>query len=164
MATNRPNRQSQVSILQLGELRARVDRIRRDVEEAVESLGKRAVHSLPPRGRRQVDEVLDRISTVRGDVNKTVDGWRSDLEKRYRVVRGTVDKRVSTIRRQTRSRSRRIVTLVEKRTRRYIDLVVRQLRLPMRSDIEAVKRRLGALERRVEDIEKNGKAGRKAAA
>jgi len=164
MATSRPNKHTQASVLQLGELRARVDRLRREMEDAVESIGKRAVERLPVRGRRQVDEVLDRISTVRGDVNKTVDAWRLDLEKRFRVVRGTVDKRVSTLRKETRSRSRRLVAMMEKRSRRYIDLMVRQLRLPMRADIDAVKRRLGALERRIEDLEKNGKASRRAAA
>ena len=162
MAGSKSAKQSNAFVPQFGDLRARVDQLRQDVEEAVESLGKRAVNSLPESGRKQVDEVLDRISAVRGDVNKAVESWRTDLEKRFKVVRGTVDKRVSTLRRETESRSKKVVTTFEKQARRYVERAFKQLRLPVRSDVDALKRRLTTLERRIEDLEKGSK--RKAAA
>jgi polyhydroxyalkanoate synthesis regulator phasin len=162
--TSKTSKQTQASVLQIGELRARVDQLRRDVEDAVESIGKRAVDSLPPSGRKQVDDVLGRINSVRGDVNKAVDAWRSDLEHRFKVVRGTVDKRVSTIRKRTESGSKKLVGGVEKRTRKYTERFFKQLRLPVRGDVDALKRRLTQLERRIEDLEKSAKSSRKAAA
>jgi len=162
MAGSKSAKQSQAFVPQLGDLMARVEQLRHDVEGVVESLGKRAVNSLPASGRKQVDEVLDRISSVRGDVNKAVGSWRNDLEKRFKVVRGTVDKRVSSLRKGTESRSKKAITSVEKQARKYVERAFKQLRLPVRSDVDALKRRLTTLERRIEDLEKVGK--RKAAA
>jgi BMFP domain-containing protein YqiC len=162
MAGSKSAKQSQAFVPQLGDLMARVEQLRHDVEGAVESLGKRAVNSLPASGRKQVDEVLDRISSVRGDVNKAVGSWRTDLEKRFKVVRGTVDKRVSSLRKETESRSKKAISGAEKQARKYVERVFKQLRLPIRSDVDSLKRRLTTLERRIEDLEKGGK--RKAAA
>jgi len=150
-------KQGPTSALALDDLRARVDRLRRDVEDAVETLGKRAVEILPDGRRKQVDDVLDRISAVRGDVNKAVDSWRSDIEKRFKVVRGTVDKRVTTLRKETENRSKRLAGSVEKQTRRYVSLLFKRLHLPVRNDIDALKRRIGGLERRLEQLEKSAK-------
>ena len=94
------------------------------------------------------------LNSVRGDVNKAVDAWRSDIEKRFKVVRGTVDKRVTTLRKETQSRGRRLVDSLEKETRRYVERAFKQLKLPVRGDLEALKRRVSALERRLEEIEK----------
>jgi BMFP domain-containing protein YqiC len=153
MTVTKTSKRGQATVLPLNDLRARVDQIRKDVEGAVETIGKRAVDILPDSQRKQVDGVLDRISSVRGDVNKAVEGWRSDVEKRFKVVRGTVDKRVNTLRKETQSRSKQLITSVERETRRYVERVFKQLKLPVRGDVDALKRRLTTLERRIEVLE-----------
>jgi len=155
MANARASKKTQASVLPLKEIRQRVDRIRKDVEGAVETIGKRAVDILPREQRKQVDGVLDRINTVRGDVNKAVESWRADLEKSFKVVRGTVDKRIVTLRKETESRSQSLIGTVEKETRKYVERVFKQFKLPVRSDVDGLRRRLNALERRVEDLEKS---------
>ena len=153
MATTRVKKQAPASVVSIDELRARVERLRHEVEDAVETIGKRAVGVLPEGQRKQVDEVVGRLNAVRGDVNKTVDTWRSDLEKRFKVLRGTVDKRVSSVRKQTQTRSKKIVSGVEKDVRKYVAQVFKRLQIPVRTDLELVKRRLTAIERRLTEIE-----------
>lgn len=156
MTNARTSRKSQtVSALPLKDIRQRVERIRKDVEGAVETIGKRAVDILPRQQRKQVDEVLDRINSVRGDVNKAVESWRTDLEKSFKVVRGTVDKRITILRKETQSRGQNVLGTVEKETRRYVERVFKQLKLPVRGDVDALKRRLNTLERRVDELEKS---------
>jgi polyhydroxyalkanoate synthesis regulator phasin len=46
------------------------------------------------------------------------------------------------------------VSGIEKEARKYVATVLKRLQVPVRSDLEAIKRRLGALERRLTDIEK----------
>ena len=99
--------------------------------------------------------MFDRITSVGHDVNKTVGGWRADLEKQFRVLRGTVDKRVTNIRKQTESRSRTLFASVEEDVRKYVDGVFKRFQLPVHSDIEGIKRRLGAIERRLAHLEKH---------
>ena len=149
----RKTRKSKVTSIR--QVRSRVGKIRQDVEEVVGSLRKRAVRALPPDQRKQVDEVFDRLTSVGQDVNKTVGGWRADLEKQFRVLRGTVDKRVTTIRKQTESRSRNILASVEEDVRKYVDTVFKRFQLPVHSDIEGIKRRLGTIERRLAALEKH---------
>lgn len=155
MPNARASKKTQPSALPLREIRQRVDRIRKDVEGAVETIGKRAVDILPNQQRKQVDEVLDRINSVRGDVNKAVESWRSDLEKSFKVVRGTVDKRISSLRKETQSRSQSLVGTVEKETRKYVERVFKQFKLPVRSDLDTLRRRLNGLERRIDELEKS---------
>jgi ABC-type transporter Mla subunit MlaD len=149
----RKTRKSTAKVTSIHEVRSRVGKIRQDVEEVVDNLRKRAVRALPAGQRKQVDEVFDRISSVGHDVNKTVGGWRADLEKQFRTLRGTVDKRVTTIRKQTESRSRTLLTSVEEDVRKYVDGVFKRFQLPVHSDIEGIKRRLGAIERRLASLE-----------
>jgi polyhydroxyalkanoate synthesis regulator phasin len=153
MATTKASKRGQASILPLGDLRARVDQLRKEVE----SIGKRAAEILPKEQRKQVDGVIDRITSVRDDVNKAVETWRTDFERRFKVVRGTVDKRVTTLRKQTQSNGKRLLDGVEKETRRYIERMFKQLKLPVRGDLDALKRRVAALERRLEELEKSDK-------
>jgi len=158
-ATRTKSRKKQAAgPLSIDDLLKRADRIRKDVEQTVESLGKRAVGFLPASQQKQVDEVLDRLSEVRGGVNKTVDSWRADLQKQFKVVRGTVDKRVTKLRKQTETRSRKAVSGIEKEARKYTTRAFRRLQIPVRSDLESIKRRLTALERRLTAIEKHDKA------
>jgi archaellum component FlaC len=142
-------------VTSIHQVRTRVGKIREDVEEVVGNLRKRAVRALPAGQRKQVDEVFDRITSVGHDVNKTVGGWRADLEKQFRMLRGTVDKRVTTIRKQTESRSRTLLATVEEDVRKYVDGVFKRFQLPVHSDIEGIKRRLGTIERRLAALEKH---------
>jgi polyhydroxyalkanoate synthesis regulator phasin len=143
--------------LSLDDLRKRADRVRKDLEDTVESLGKRAAGFLPASQRKQVDEVLDRLSEVRGDLNKTVEAWRKDFDKQFKVMRGTVDKRVTKLRKQTEKRGQKAISEIEKEARKYTARAFKRLQIPVRSDIESIKRRLTALERRLTAIEKHDK-------
>jgi len=151
---NRKSRKAGARTASITDIRSRVDRIRQDVEEAVDTLRKRAVGALPVPQRKQVDEVFDRLTSVSHDVNKTVGDWRADLEKRFRLIRGTVDKRVNTLRNRTRTQGRTLVTGFEGDVRKYIDGIFRRLQLPVHGDIEAIKRRLALIERRLAAIAK----------
>lgn len=155
-ATSKAKKQTSASIISLDDLRARAEQIRQDVEEAAATIGKRAADYLPETQRKQVDEVIDRLSEVRDDLNETVESWRSDVEKQFKVIRGTVDKRVTTIRKQTETRSKKAVTGFEKEARKYTSRVFKRLQIPVRSDLDNVKRRLTAIERRLTALEKGG--------
>jgi len=151
----RKTRKSTAKVTSLHEVRSRVGQIRQDVEEVVGNLRERAVRALPAGQRKQVDEVFDRITSVGHDVNKTVGSWRADLEKQFRTIRGTVDKRVTTIRKKTESRSKTLLASVEEDVRKYVDGVLKRLQVPVHSDIDGIKRRLGAIERRLAAVEKH---------
>ncbi len=158
MASTRTRKQPAApTLLAVDELRARVDRLRHEVEDVVGTIGKRAVGVLPAGQREQVDDVLGRLNSVRGEVNRTVDSWRSDLEKRFKVIQGTVDKRVSTLRKETQSRSKKLSSGIEKDVRKYVAQIFKRLQLPVRTDIDSLKRRLTAIERRISELEKSEK-------
>lgn len=163
MPATKARKRATASIISLDDLRARADQIRHEVEGAVETLGKRAADYLPEAQRKQIDEVIDRLSEVRDDLNQTIDSWRNDVEKQFRVIRGTVDKRVTTIRKETESRRKKALTGFEKEARKYTARMFKRLQLPVRSDLENVKRRLTALERRLTAIEKGSSKSKKAA-
>ena len=148
------SRKGAARVATVTDIRSRVDRIRQDVEEAVDTLRKRAVRALPATQRKQVDEVFDRITSVSHDVNKTVGHWRADIEKRFRVIRGTVDKRVNTIRKRTSTQGRSLVSNLEGDVRKAVNGFFRRLQLPVNGDIETIKRRLALIERRLSALEK----------
>jgi hypothetical protein len=148
-------RKASSKVTPIGEVRTRVLRIREDVEEVVDNIRKRAIRALPPSQRKQVDGVIDRISAVGQDVNKTVDGLRADIEKQYRLIRGTVDKRVGKISKRTRTRGKKLVTGIESDVRKYVDGIFRRLQLPVHGDLETIKRRLTSIERRLASLERS---------
>lgn len=156
MPATKSKKQAPASIISLEDLRDRADRIRQDVEEAVETISKRAVGYLPDAQRKQVDEVIDRLADVRDDVTKVVDSWRTDVEKQLKAIRGTVDKRVTSIRKQTETRRKKAVTGFEKEARKYASSVFKRLQIPVSSDLNNIKRRLSAIERRITALEKTG--------
>ena len=158
--TKKRGEDTTLSALSLDGVKAGVDRLRQDVEDTVESIGKRAMEVLPEGQREQVDELMDRLNDVRDDMNKTVDTWRTDIERRFDIIRGTVDKRVGQVRKETEVRSKKIVTGLEKDLRVYVNQVFKRLQLPVRSDVSAIKRRLTAIERRLEALEKSREKSR----
>jgi hypothetical protein len=164
MPSSTKTKRGQTTVLPIADIRARADQLRKDVADAVETIGKRAVDILPDSQRKQVDDVLDRINSVAGGVNKTVGSWRSDIEKTFKVVRGTVDKRVTKLRKETQSRSKGVIDGVEKEARRYVERLFKQLKLPVRGDLDSLKRRVSALERRIDELEKtDGRSARSVA-
>ena len=163
MAATKSKKQRTASVTAIEDIRGRVDQLRQDVEEAVGTLGKRAVKVLPREQQKVVDDVVDRVSNVGKDLNKTVDTWRSDLEKRFQAVTKTVDKRVAKIRKETESRSKTFAKNVDKDLRKYVNQAFKRMQLPVRTDLDSVKRRLTAIERRLTAIEKGAKTTRRAA-
>ncbi|MFQ5477186.1 MAG: hypothetical protein ACE5E4_01065 [Candidatus Binatia bacterium] len=135
-----------------------VQRVRGDMESAVEILGKRATGLLPEESREQVDRMLEGLNSVRGDVNKTVESLRSDIEERFDLVRGTIDKRVTSIRKETDVQRKKLVSTLQKELRTTAQRLFKWLRLPVRGDVDALKRRLTSLERRLETLESSDKS------
>jgi polyhydroxyalkanoate synthesis regulator phasin len=154
--------ESTLSIPFIDDIGEVVGKLRKDVEAAVERAGKKAVGMLPKSSRKQVDSVIDRIDEVRGGVNKRVDTLSADIRKRFKIVQGTIDKRVTSLRKETDTRRKQAVSAIEKEARKRVEVMFKWLSLPVRTDIEAVKRRLTALERRLDAIEKEGKGQRAA--
>ena len=152
MPATKSKKQRTASVTAIEDIRGRVDQLRQDVEEAVGTLGKRAVKVLPREQQKVVDDVVDRVANVGKDLNKTVDTWRNDVEKR-----------VAKIRKETESRSKRLAKNVEKDLRKYVNQAFKRMQLPVRTDLDSVKRRLTAIERRLTAIEKGSKSTRRAA-
>ncbi|MFP6625969.1 MAG: hypothetical protein VCA74_02770 [Deltaproteobacteria bacterium] len=140
-------KKQKTQIFDLGEIRERMEKMSKDIEQSVGDLGKKAADALPEGSRKQVDQVIDRLSDVRGDVNKRVDAVRSDLEKQ-----------VTSIRKQTEKRSRKLTSVVQKQARKYAEDLFKSLRLPVRKDLDAIKRRLTSIERRIDELAKARKA------
>ena len=133
-----------------------VERVRKDVESTVQSIGKAAVELLPKSSRDQVDSVIERLDEVRSDVdkrvNKTVKTVSKDLQKRFKVVSGTIDKRVKTVRKEADVRRKKAVSQFEKETRKRAEAILKWLKVPTRGDIDQIKRRVTNLERRVDSL------------
>jgi BMFP domain-containing protein YqiC len=158
MATTKSKKkQRTASVIAIEDIRGRVEQIRQDVEVAVGTLGKRAVGVLPREQQKVVDEVVDRVSKVGKELNSAVETWRSDLEKRFKAVAGSVDKRVNTLRKETESRSKKLAKNVEKDVRKYVNQAFKRMQLPVRTDLDSVKRRLTAIERRLAAMEKGSR-------
>lgn len=163
MAATKSKKQRTASVTAIEDIRGRVDQLRQDVEDAVGTLGKRAVKVLPREQQKVVDDVVDRVAGVSKDLNKTVDTWKNDVEKRFKVAAKTVDKRVAKIRKETESRSKTLAKSVEKDLRKYVNQAFKRMQLPVRTDLDSVKRRLTAIERRLTAMEKGTKTTRRAA-
>ena len=163
MATKKSKKkQRSASVTAIEDIRGRVEQLRQDVEGAVGTLGKRAVKVLPREQQKVVDDVVDRVTAVRKDLNSTVDTWRSDVEKRFKVAAGTVDKRVNALRKETESRSKSLVKNVEKDFRKYVNQAFKRMQLPVRTDLVSIKGRLTAIERRLTAMEKSARRRRAA--
>jgi len=143
-----------------------VDRVRGEVEGAAERFGRRAVSMLPEQQQDQVDKVVDKmvdsIGEVREDLNGRVDELREQIEERLGDARTQLDKRVTGLRKQTNGRRRELTSSVQKEAGKMATRLAKWLKLPVRGDVDSVKRRLTAIERRIDTLEKGSR--RKAAA
>jgi polyhydroxyalkanoate synthesis regulator phasin len=77
---------------------------------------------------------------------------RADVEDTVFDFRGTVDKRVKALRKDATQRSEKAFETIEKETRKTFERFFSAIGLPVRSDLDGIKRRVGALERQVEQI------------
>jgi len=139
-----------------------VDRVRGEVEGAAERFGRRAVSMLTEQQQDQVDKVIDSIGEVREDLNGRVDELREQIEERLDDVRAQLDKRVTGLRKETNGRRRELTSSAQKEARKLATRLAKWLKLPVRGDVDSVKRRLTAIERRIDSLEKGSR--RKAAA
>ncbi len=139
-----------------------VDRVRGEVEGAAERFGRRAVSMLTEQQQDQVDKVIDSIGEVREDLNGRVDELREQIEERLDDVRTQLDKRVTGLRKETNGRRRELTSSAQKEAGKLATRLAKWLKLPVRGDVDSVKRRLTAIERRIDSLEKGSR--RKAAA
>jgi uncharacterized coiled-coil DUF342 family protein len=121
---------------------------------------------LPEQQQDQVDKVVDKlidsIGEVREELNGRVDELREQIEERLGDARTQLDKRVTGLRKQTNGRRRELTSTAQKEAGKLATRLAKWLKLPVRGDVDSVKRRLTAIERRIDTLEKGSR--RKAAA
>ncbi|MFN2427482.1 MAG: phasin family protein [Candidatus Binatia bacterium] len=138
------------------QIEKQVGRLRKDLERTVDRVGREAVRYIPKSSRRQFGDILERVNdlgeTVSKRVTKTVKGVRADVEDTVDDLRGTVDKRVKALRKDATETSQKALETIEKETRKQVERLLGAIGLPLRSDFDGIKRRIGALERQVEQL------------
>ena len=136
------------------DLSKQVRRLRKDVEHTVDRVRREATRYLPERSRRQLDDLIDRVSELGGTVTKTVDNVREDIEERVSDVRATVDKQVRAIRKDTTTRSQQALTTLEKEARKQLERFLKTIGVPLRQDLDGIRRRISAIERKIDELAK----------
>ncbi len=116
----------------IDEMRKSVDQLTKDLEEGVQDLGRRAAKALPEERRKQVDEVIDRLGSVRGNVEESI----------------------TTLRARSGKQTGEFFTGIESDLKGYVEALFKRFKLPVRSDLNSLKRRLTAIERRLDTVEK----------
>lgn len=138
------------------QIEKQVGRLRKDLERTVDRVSREAVRYLPTSSRRQLNEILDKVGDLGGTVSKTVTKTvktvRADVEDSVGDLAGTVDKRVKALRKDAVQTSQKAIQTIEKETRKQLDRLLKAVGLPLRSDVDGIKRRVGVLERRIEDL------------
>ncbi len=138
------------------QIEKQVGRLRKDLERTVDRVGREAARYIPEANRRQINEILDKVGDIGGTVTKrvtkTVETVRADVEDSVEDLRGTVDKRVKAIRKDAVESSQKALDTIEKETRKQLDRLLKAIGLPVRSEIDGIKRRVGTLERRIEEL------------
>ncbi|MFT4570441.1 MAG: hypothetical protein ACI8TX_000580 [Hyphomicrobiaceae bacterium] len=129
------------NLLPIEELTDRAERLRDDVEKTARSLGRQARELLPVQGQRSVDAVIDRVSDVTDEVTDRV----SDLRK-------AVNSRFGILRKETEKRRKKAVKTAETAGRKQVERAYKRLSLPVAGDLTAVKRRLTAIERKLDEL------------
>ncbi|HYC55141.1 MAG TPA: hypothetical protein VEL28_09415 [Candidatus Binatia bacterium] len=142
------------TIPMMDDLTRSVGRLRKDVEHTVDRVRREATRYLPEQGRRQLDELVDRVSELRGTVTKTVDNVYADVEERVSDLRGTVEKQVKALRKDTTSVSQKAFTQIEKEARKQIERLLKTFGVLQRSDLDPIKRRISAIERKLDELAK----------
>jgi BMFP domain-containing protein YqiC len=150
------SKKNESTIPGFGNIEKQVGRLRKDVERTVEKVGREAARYIPETSRRQINEILEKVNdlgdSVTKTVSKTVKGVRADVEDTVDDLRGTVDKRVKALRKDTAARSQKVLDTVEKEARKQVERLLKTLGVPVRSDLDGIKRRVGAIERKLEEM------------
>jgi hypothetical protein len=134
------------------QIEKQVGRLRKDVERTANRVSREALRYIPKSSRRQLSDFVERVSDLGETVTKRVTDVRTDVEDTVFDFRGTVDKRVKAIRKDASDRSEKAFETIEKETRKRFERFFSAIGLPVRSDLDGIKRRVGALERQVEQL------------
>jgi DNA anti-recombination protein RmuC len=140
------------TIPSLRQIEKQVGRLRKDLERTANRVTREAVRYIPKSSRRQLEDLVEGVNDFSETVTKRVGNVRSDIEDTVSDLRGTVDKRVKTIRKDVTERSEKALETIEKETRKRVERFLGAIGLPVRSDLDGIKRRVGALERQVEQL------------
>lgn len=156
MATRARKKATTTTIPTLGQIEKQVGKLRKDLERTATRVGREAVSYLPKSSRRQLNEIVDKVGDLGGNVNKrvtkAVNTVRHDVEDTVQDLRGNVDKRVKALRKDVTETSQKAIETVEKEVRKQVESFLKTIGVPVRSDLDGIKRRIGALERKVEAI------------
>jgi polyhydroxyalkanoate synthesis regulator phasin len=138
------------------QIEKQVGRLRKDLEKTAKGVTREAARYIPKRSRRQLNDFVESVNdfseTLTKQVSKQVRNVRADVEDTVFDFRGTVDKRVKAIRKDATERSEKVLDTIEKETRKRVERFLGAIGLPIRSDLDGIKRRVGALERQVEQL------------
>jgi len=138
------------------QIEKQVGRLRKDLEKTAKGVTREAARYIPKSSRRQIEDLVERVGdfsdTLTKQVTKQVKSVRADVEDTVFDIRGTVDKRVKAIRKDAAERTEKTFETIEKETRKRVERFLGALGLPVRSDLDGIKRRVGALERQVEQL------------
>jgi polyhydroxyalkanoate synthesis regulator phasin len=158
----------EVAIPGMADIEKRVVRFRKDVERTVGNVSREAARYLPEGSKRQIDNLFDKVSDLGDSVTKTVTrtvrNVRGEVEDTVEELRGTVDKRVKALRKDTTTRGQKALGTIEKEARKQIERLLKTLGVPVRSDLDGIKRRVGALERKIEELLKKKERSEREAA
>lgn len=139
-----------------GQLEKQVGRLRKDIERTVDRVSREAVRYIPKSSQRQFNDIVDKVGDLGGTVSKrvtkAVNTVRADVEDTVEDLRGTVDKRVKALRKDATDSSQKVLDTVEKEVRKQVEGLLKVLGVPVRSDLDGIKRRVGALERKIEAL------------
>jgi len=156
MATRARKKATSTTIPTFVQLEKQVGRLRKDIERTVDRVGREAVRYIPKSSQRQFNDIVDKVGdlggTVTKRVTKAVNTVRADVEDTVEDLRGTVDKRVKALRKDATTTSQKVVETVEKEVRKQLETFLKTIGVPVRSDLDGIKRRVNAIERKVEAL------------
>lgn len=169
MATR--TKKNTTTIPTFGQLEKQVTSIRKDIERTVDRVTREAARYIPETSRRQIGDLYDRVTDIFGDnakiVTKKVEEVRDEVEDTVEDLRGTVDKRVKTIRKDAAKSSKKAfasLETLEKEARKQVERVLGVIGVPVRGDLDNIKRRISALERKINALAETTKRKRASSA
>jgi polyhydroxyalkanoate synthesis regulator phasin len=125
----------------LQDLTTQADNFRSEFEASAARLGRQARGFLPEQGQRGLDVVVDGITDVREDTTKRVVALRKEL-----------DSRLAGVTKEITARRKKTVTTIERETRKRVESVYKRISLPVRGDLDGIKRRITRLERKIDQL------------
>lgn len=159
MATKAKSKTSTIPTLR--DLEKRATRLRKDIEKTANRVSREAARYIPKSSRKQLSDLVEKVEDLGKTVTKRAKSVRSEVEDTVEDLRHTVDKRVKAVRKDATERVQETLDTIEKETRQQVERFLKAVGLPVRSDIDGLKRRVGNLERRFEEY-MDGAARRRA--